>query len=44
MNNLWRGRQALFPPSVEVLRDYYYKGYEDMLDFLSKNNLTLNGF
>uniref|UniRef100_A0A0N5AVA5 PNPLA domain-containing protein n=1 Tax=Syphacia muris TaxID=451379 RepID=A0A0N5AVA5_9BILA len=40
LSNLLRGRQALFPPSVDILRDYYCQGYNDMLDFLSKNNIA----
>jgi len=37
MGNMKRGMQALFPPSMRVLEDYYKLGYLDTMKFLLKH-------
>jgi len=37
LGNMKRGMQALFPPSMQVLEDYYKLGYMDTMKFLMKH-------
>ncbi|CDW53976.1 Patatin domain containing protein [Trichuris trichiura] len=38
-NNFIRGKQALIPPSDEILREYLERGFIDMMIFLKKNDV-----
>ncbi|KHN80539.1 Patatin-like phospholipase domain-containing protein 4 [Toxocara canis] len=38
MQNIVRGAQALFPPSIEVLKGYFEMGFRDALKFLIEND------
>ncbi|CAJ0949868.1 unnamed protein product, partial [Mesorhabditis belari] len=40
LRNLIRGKHALFPPPVDVLRQYYRQGFTDAHTFLKINHLT----
>uniref|UniRef100_A0A5S6QX15 PNPLA domain-containing protein n=1 Tax=Trichuris muris TaxID=70415 RepID=A0A5S6QX15_TRIMR len=44
-NNFVRGKQALVPPTDEILREYLERGFIDMMIFLKKNDVfeRLNG-
>ncbi|VDK45569.1 unnamed protein product [Anisakis simplex] len=39
LQNIVRGAQALFPPSIDVLTSYFRMGYRDAFKFLIENNL-----
>lgn len=34
-----RGAQALFPPSCQLLRNYYKQGFKDAFAFLIENDI-----
>lgn len=39
MQNIVRGAQALFPPSIDILKGYFEMGFRDALKFLIENDL-----
>ncbi|WKX93539.1 hypothetical protein Q1695_011090 [Nippostrongylus brasiliensis] len=39
LQNIVRGAQALFPPSLDVIENYYELGFKDTFRFLMKNDI-----
>ncbi|VDN59675.1 unnamed protein product [Dracunculus medinensis] len=39
LRNIMRGAQALFPPSCQLLRNYYKQGFKDAFAFLIENDI-----